>query len=84
MLGKSSWKNLSLSLGALNSTADPRDSGLQDTQLSDTANGVLYGCFAIMGFFAGSVNVSADSCTLVGRRLFRPNPWYGLAVADPN
>lgn len=31
--------------------------GTQDTQLSDTANGVLYGCFAIAGFFAGSVNV---------------------------
>ncbi|KAL2293472.1 hypothetical protein FJTKL_05372 [Diaporthe vaccinii] len=30
--------------------------GTQDTQLSDTANGVLYGCFAIAGFFAGSVN----------------------------
>ncbi len=31
-------------------------SGTHDTQLSDTAHGVLYGCFAIMGFFAGSVN----------------------------
>ncbi|WVQ82739.1 hypothetical protein IAT38_004871 [Cryptococcus sp. DSM 104549] len=30
--------------------------GTQDTALSDTANGVLYGCFAIMGFFAGSIN----------------------------
>lgn len=32
-------------------------SGTQDTTLSDTANGVLYGCFAIAGFFAGSVHV---------------------------
>lgn len=32
-------------------------SGTQDTTLSDTANGVLYGTFAIGGFFAGSVNV---------------------------
>ncbi|ORY34262.1 major facilitator superfamily domain-containing protein [Naematelia encephala] len=30
--------------------------GTQDPQLADTANGVLYGCFAIMGIFAGSVN----------------------------
>lgn len=32
-------------------------SGTQDTTLSDTANGVLYGTFAIAGFFAGSVHV---------------------------
>ncbi|KAH8900018.1 DUF895 domain protein [Thozetella sp. PMI_491] len=30
--------------------------GLQDVQLSDIANSVLYGVFAIMGFFAGSIN----------------------------
>ncbi|CAG8973408.1 hypothetical protein HYALB_00000172, partial [Hymenoscyphus albidus] len=30
--------------------------GTQDVALSDTANGVLYGCFAIAGFFAGSIN----------------------------
>lgn len=30
--------------------------GTEDVQLSDTANAVLYACFAIMGFFAGSVN----------------------------
>lgn len=34
-------------------------SGTQDTTLSDTANGVLYGCFAIAGFFAGSIHVSS-------------------------
>lgn len=39
-------------------------SGTQDTQLSDTANGVLYGCFAIAGFFAGSVNVRRPSTPL--------------------
>lgn len=33
-------------------------SGTQDTALSDTANAVLYGVFAIMGIFAGSINVS--------------------------
>lgn len=33
-------------------------SGTQDTALSDTANGVLYGVFAFMGIFAGSINVS--------------------------
>lgn len=32
--------------------------GTQDVQLSDMANSVLYGCFFIGGFFAGSVNVS--------------------------
>ncbi|KAL3460748.1 major facilitator superfamily domain-containing protein [Aspergillus heterothallicus] len=30
--------------------------GTQDPQLTDTATGTLYGCFAISGFFAGSVN----------------------------
>ncbi|ODO05922.1 hypothetical protein I350_04983 [Cryptococcus amylolentus CBS 6273] len=30
--------------------------GTQDTALSDTANGVLYGCFAITGFVSGSIN----------------------------
>jgi len=30
--------------------------GTQDVALSDTANGVLYGCFAIMGLFSGGVN----------------------------
>jgi hypothetical protein len=35
-------------------------SGTQDTQLSDTGQGVLYGTFAIMGFFAGSINVSSS------------------------
>lgn len=39
-------------------------SGTQDTQLSDTANAVLYALFAITGFFAGSINVSIDwGCT---------------------
>jgi hypothetical protein len=33
------------------------DRGTQDTALSDTGQGVLYGTFAIMGFFAGSINV---------------------------
>jgi hypothetical protein len=32
--------------------------GTQDPQLSDIAHGALYGCFAVSGFFAGSVNVS--------------------------
>lgn len=31
--------------------------GMQDVQLSDIANSVLYGCFFLGGFFAGSVNV---------------------------
>ncbi|KAJ6789933.1 hypothetical protein PWT90_07561 [Aphanocladium album] len=30
--------------------------GMQDVQLSDIANSVLYGCFFLGGFFAGSVN----------------------------
>ncbi|KAL2845821.1 major facilitator superfamily domain-containing protein [Aspergillus pseudodeflectus] len=30
--------------------------GTQDPQLSDIAHGALYGCFAVSGFFAGSVN----------------------------
>ena len=29
--------------------------GTQDIALSDTSNGVLYGCFALMGLFAGGV-----------------------------
>lgn len=29
--------------------------GTQDITLSDEANGVLYGCFAIMGLFAGGI-----------------------------
>ena len=29
--------------------------GTEDVALSDMANGVLYGCFAIMGLFAGGV-----------------------------
>ena len=29
--------------------------GTQDIALSDMGNGVLYGCFAIMGFSAGGV-----------------------------
>nr|ODN96731.1 hypothetical protein L204_03440 [Cryptococcus depauperatus CBS 7855] len=32
--------------------------GTQDTALSDTAYAVLYGSFAVMGFFAGSINAS--------------------------
>lgn len=37
----------------------PFSSGTQDVQLSDTANAVLYGTFAVGGFFAGSVHVSS-------------------------
>ncbi|KAL3488135.1 major facilitator superfamily domain-containing protein [Aspergillus germanicus] len=37
--------------------------GTQDPQLSDIAHGALYDCFAISGFFAGSVN------NLLGPRL---------------
>ena len=40
---------------------DRRNSGTENTQLSDTANGVLYGVFAIAGFFAGSINVGAQT-----------------------
>ena len=29
--------------------------GISDVSLSDTANGVLYGCFAVMGLFAGGI-----------------------------
>ena len=43
--------------GSLNLRADFGNSGTEDTQLSDAASGVLYGVFAIAGFFAGSVNV---------------------------
>ena len=32
--------------------------GTQDVALSDMSNGVLYGCFAIMGLFAGGVTNS--------------------------
>ena len=32
--------------------------GLQDVQLSDIANSVLYSTFFIGGFFAGSINVT--------------------------
>jgi MFS family permease len=44
------------SVGMFSAVSNLGAGGTQDTQLSDTANGVLYGCFAIMGFFAGSVN----------------------------
>lgn len=43
-----------------------RISGTQDTQLSDTGQGVLYGTFAIMGFFAGSINVSYHRAPICG------------------
>lgn len=40
-------------------------SGTQDTQLSDTANAVLYGTFAVSGLFAGAVhNLLGPRCTL--------------------
>lgn len=35
--------------------------GISDVQLANTANAVLYSCFCLMGFFAGSVNVSSRS-----------------------
>ncbi|ROW04157.1 hypothetical protein VSDG_00928 [Cytospora chrysosperma] len=44
------------SVGMFSAVSGLGAGGTQDTQLSDTANGVLYGCFAIAGFFAGSVN----------------------------
>ncbi|KAG8164200.1 hypothetical protein KVR01_006118 [Diaporthe batatas] len=44
------------SVGMFSAVSNLGAGGTQDTQLSDTANGVLYGCFAIAGFFAGSVN----------------------------
>nr|XP_031860987.1 uncharacterized protein CI109_003714 [Kwoniella shandongensis]KAA5528059.1 hypothetical protein CI109_003714 [Kwoniella shandongensis] len=44
------------SVGMFSAVSGLGAGGTQDTALSDTANGVLYGCFAIMGFFSGSVN----------------------------
>ncbi|ORY59625.1 DUF895 domain protein [Pseudomassariella vexata] len=44
------------SVGMFSAISNLGAGGTQDTQLSDTANGILYGTFAIMGFFAGSVN----------------------------
>lgn len=35
--------------------------GLSDVALSDTSNGVLYGCFAIAGIFSGAINNSEHS-----------------------
>ncbi|TBU25016.1 major facilitator superfamily domain-containing protein [Dichomitus squalens] len=37
--------------------------GLSDVALSDTANGVLYGCFAVVGLVSGGI------CNLIGPRL---------------
>ncbi|RXK39236.1 hypothetical protein M231_03456 [Tremella mesenterica] len=44
------------SVGMFSAVSNLGAGGTQDTQLSDIGNGVLYGCFAIMGFFAGSIN----------------------------
>ncbi|CAN8104143.1 unnamed protein product [Discula destructiva] len=44
------------SVGMFSAVSGLGAGGTQDTTLSDTANGVLYGCFAIAGFFAGSVH----------------------------
>ncbi|KAF3765382.1 MFS general substrate transporter [Cryphonectria parasitica EP155] len=44
------------SVGMFSAVSGLGAGGTQDTTLSDTANGVLYGCFAIGGLFAGSVN----------------------------
>ena len=38
--------------------------GTQDIHLSNIANSVLYGCFFIGGFFAGSINVSCSYTTV--------------------
>ena len=48
--------HLYLSSG-LGSLIHPPFSGTENTQLSDTANAVLYALFAVTGFFAGSINV---------------------------
>ncbi|KUI55303.1 hypothetical protein VP1G_02715 [Cytospora mali] len=44
------------SVGMFSAVSGLGAGGTQDTQLSDTANAVLYGVFAVAGFFAGSVN----------------------------
>ncbi|KGB79054.1 hypothetical protein I307_02859 [Cryptococcus deuterogattii 99/473] len=44
------------SVGMFSAVSGLGAGGTQDTALSDTANGVLYGVFAFMGIFAGSIN----------------------------
>ncbi|AFR98414.1 hypothetical protein J008_06397 [Cryptococcus neoformans] len=44
------------SVGMFSAVSGLGAGGTQDTALSDTANAVLYGVFAIMGIFAGSIN----------------------------
>ncbi|KAL2784048.1 major facilitator superfamily domain-containing protein [Aspergillus keveii] len=39
--------------------------GTQDPQLSDIAHGALYGCFAVSGFLAGSVNLHGTRWFLI-------------------
>lgn len=46
------------SVGMFSAVSNLGAGGLQDVQLSDIANSVLYGCFFLGGFFSGSVNVS--------------------------
>ncbi|TQV93462.1 hypothetical protein V2A60_010136 [Cordyceps javanica] len=44
------------SVGMFSAISNLGAGGMQDVQLSDIANSVLYGCFFLGGFFAGSVN----------------------------
>jgi len=44
------------SVGMFSAVSNLGAGGTQDTQLSDIGNSVLYGVFAITGFFAGSIN----------------------------
>ncbi|ORX37399.1 putative DUF895 domain membrane protein [Kockovaella imperatae] len=53
------------SVGMFSALSNLGAGGSQDTQLADTANGVLYGIFAISGPFAGSVsNILGPRATL--------------------
>ena len=48
--------------------------GTQDITLSDEANGVLYGCFAVMGLFAGGV--TNRKCMLMNMPQAPVLAWY--------
>lgn len=49
------------SVGMFSALSNLGAGGTQDVHLSNIANSVLYGCFFIGGFFAGSINVGSSA-----------------------
>ena len=57
------------SVGMFSALSNLGAGGGQDVQLVALANSILYGCFFIGGFFAGSVNVRPSRANPILQRL---------------